>query len=201
MTCLASCSQAQLEQAAHSPTVDLDTAPASNGMVNVGRLQESQTKRPAVQTAGPPEFGGPPHLAAARPGDKASGPIEAQQGLSQGHSPSPQAHDRRQDVEGNSDDAEHLPNGAWTNAPIAKDEAGQKALNGEASNSDDSSEKKAADTEATRPPAVAERDRQVYEMSQRAKAAAISTPPKAGLLSQSMAYIMSQVDDLDCSKA
>jgi hypothetical protein len=46
---------------------------------------------------------------------------------------------------------------------------------------------------AEAPREVAERDKQVWEMSERAKSAAATAPPQPGHLSQSLAYVMSQV--------
>ena len=83
-----------------------------------------------------------------------------------------------------------LPNGAWTTAPaVPKTEPAESASEAVG---EGSAEKKPAETDANRPPAVAEKDRQVWEMSQRAKAAALASPPAPGLLSQALAYIMAQ---------
>ena len=87
-----------------------------------------------------------------------------------------------------------LPNGAWTTAPVVpKAEPGRSLPEAVRSFDEGSLEKKPGDTEADRPPAVAEKDRQVWEMSQRARAAALDSPPPPGLLSQALAYIMAQV--------
>lgn len=86
------------------------------------------------------------------------------------------------------------PNGAWAIAPAApKTEAGQTLLEPPGITGEGTPERKPNETEASRPPAVAEKDRQVWEMSQRAKSASISSPPPPGLLSQALAYIMAQV--------
>jgi len=49
------------------------------------------------------------------------------------------------------------------------------------------------DPPADATPEVAERDKQVWEMSERAKRAAAAAPPQPGHLSQSLAYVMAQV--------
>ena len=87
-----------------------------------------------------------------------------------------------------------LPNGAWSTVAVAsRPQAGRIPPEAVERCAEGSPEKRAVETEANQPPAVAEKDRQVWEMSQRASAAALTSPPPPGLLSQALAYIMAQV--------
>lgn len=92
--------------------------------------------------------------------------------------------------------AANVPNGAWTSAPAVKDREPQVMPTVGAHESDDGQKENCNGVDANQPPAVAERDRQVFEMSRRAKAEALASPPQPGLLSQALAYIMAKVNKL-----
>lgn len=89
--------------------------------------------------------------------------------------------------------AANVPNGAWVGSSNGETESAPPKI----VLLENDPEKKLPQPVTTQMQAVSERDRQVFEMSQRAKKDAQDTLPQPGLLSQALAYIMAKVTSFD----